>query len=99
MSASLLQRLGLLYFLKKDFPTAVNYTRRAIRLLDEKCPPTTTKPILLSRWYYNLQIFYDSLHQKKDFIEALDSSITIAIRRQLLVRRQQGYLSVDRTLL
>ncbi|HEY4285695.1 MAG TPA: CHAT domain-containing protein [Puia sp.] len=78
--ASLLQRLGLLYFLKKDYPAAVNYTRRAIRLLDEKCPPTTTKPILLSRWYYNLTFFYDSLHQKRDFIEALDSSITIAIR-------------------
>src|ERR1700743_557017 len=32
----LLQRLGLMYYLKKDYPSAINYTHRAIRLLEEK---------------------------------------------------------------
>lgn len=78
--AFLLQRLGLFYYFKGDFPTAVNYTRRAIRLLEEKCPASDTKPVLLTRWYYNLEIFFDSLHQKSDFVEALDSCISISMR-------------------
>src|SRR5260221_2732413 len=73
----LLQRLGLLYYLKRDFPPAVNYTRRAIRLLEEKCPPN---PFFSTRCYFNLRIFYDSLHQKKDYLTSLDSCISIAMR-------------------
>jgi tetratricopeptide (TPR) repeat protein len=77
--AFLLQRLGLLYYLKSDFPAAVNYTRRAIRLLEEKCPPSPTKPAFLVKCYFNLRIFYDSLHQRNDFLTALDSCTSIAL--------------------
>lgn len=78
--ASLLQRLGLLYYLQKDYPTAVNYTRRAIKLLEEKCPTAASTPFYRTKWYNNLQIFYDSLHQRSDCLEALDSCTTIALR-------------------
>ena len=78
--AFLLQRLGLLYYLKGDFPPAVNYTRRAIRLLEEKNPASNNRTVVLSRWYYNLQIFFDSLHQKNEFVEALDSCISLSMR-------------------
>jgi len=73
----LLQRLGLLYYLKGDFPSAVNYTRRAVRLLEEKCPPN---PFFAIKCYFNLRIFYDSLHQKKDYLTAVDSCISIAMK-------------------
>jgi len=78
--AFLLQRLGLLYYLKGEFPAAVNYTRRAIRLSEEKYPSSPARPSFLIKCYFNLKIFYDSLHQKKEFSTALDSCISIAMR-------------------
>lgn len=78
--AFLLQRLGLLYYLKSDFPSAVNYTRRAVRLLEEKCSPSPTKPSFLVRCYYNLRIFYDSLHQRDEYLTAIDSCTVISLR-------------------
>ena len=76
----LLQRLGALYYLKSDFPSAVNYTCRAIRLLEEKCPPSPTKPPFLVRCYYNLKVLYDSLHQRDEYLTAIDSCTAIALR-------------------
>ena len=78
--ALLLQRLGILHYFKKDFPAAEHYTRRAIRILDEECPPTAVKPALLVKWYNYLHLIYDSLHQKKEELAAIDSSVSIAIR-------------------
>ena len=78
--AFLLQRLGLLYYLKGDLPTAVNYTRRAIVLLEEKCPPSPTKPPFLVRCYFNLRIFYDSLHLRDEYLTAIDSCTAISLR-------------------
>jgi len=78
--AFLLQRLGLMYYLKSDFPSAVNYTVRAIRLLEEQCPPSPTKPPFLVRCYFNLRIFYDSLHQRNEYLTAIDSCIAISLR-------------------
>jgi len=78
--AFLLQRLGLLYYLKGDLPAAVNYTRRAIVLLEEKCPPSPTKPPFLVRCYFNLRIFYDSLHQRNEYLTAIDSCTSISLR-------------------
>ncbi|HXO74405.1 MAG TPA: hypothetical protein VN824_04225, partial [Puia sp.] len=78
--AFLLQRLGLMYYLKSDFPSAVIYTRRAIRLLEEKCPPSPTKPPFLVKCYYNLRIFYDSLHQRDEYLTAIDSCTAISLR-------------------
>lgn len=78
--AFLLQRLGLLYYLKGDLPSAVVYTRRAIRLLEEKCPPSPTKPPFLVRCYFNLRIFYDSLRQRDEYLAAIDSCTAISLR-------------------
>jgi len=78
--AFLLQRLGLLYYLKGDFPSAVNYTRRAIVMLEEKCPPSPTKPPFLVRCYFNLLIFYDSLHLRNEYLAAIDSCTSISLR-------------------
>jgi len=75
----LLQRLGLLYYLKGDFPLAVNYTRRAIRMIEEKCPPSPTRPAFLVKCYFNLRIFYDSLHLRNEWMAAIDSCTAIAL--------------------
>jgi tetratricopeptide (TPR) repeat protein len=83
----LLQRLGLLFYLKRDFPTAVNYTRRAIRLLEEKCPSSPTTPAFLTKCYVNLQIFYDSLHQKNDYLAVLDSCVAVGLRTGFIDNR------------
>jgi tetratricopeptide (TPR) repeat protein len=76
----LLQRLGALYYLKSDFPSAVNYTHRAIRLLEDKCPPSPARPAFLVKCYNNLKIFYDSLHQREGYLAAIDSCTAISLR-------------------
>ncbi|HEY6901303.1 MAG TPA: tetratricopeptide repeat protein, partial [Puia sp.] len=76
--AFLLQRIGALYYLKNDVPGAVSYTQRAIRLLGEKCPAAA--PPYLVKWYHFMVIFFDALHQKKEFLAAIDSTLSIALR-------------------
>ncbi|MBS1662607.1 MAG: CHAT domain-containing protein, partial [Bacteroidetes bacterium] len=80
--AFLLQRIGALYYLKNDVTNAVSYTQRAIRLLGEKCP--STAPPYLVKWYHFLVIFFNALHEKKEFLSAIDSSLSIALRNDLV---------------
>lgn len=80
--AFLLQRVGALYYLKGDLPNAVSYTHRAIRLLGDKCPATA--PPYLVKWYHYMVIFFDALHQKKEFLAAIDSTLSIALRHEVV---------------
>lgn len=76
----LLQRLSVLYYSKQDYLNASNYTVRAIRVLEEKCPGTPTTTFYTIRWYNYLRLFYDNLGRKKDMLTAIDSCVSIAVR-------------------
>ena len=54
--AKIWHRLGTLAYLKKDYPTAINYTRRAIQLNSQK--RTDVSPSFLAKSYFNLGNIY-----------------------------------------
>ncbi|KAA9356663.1 CHAT domain-containing protein [Larkinella humicola] len=54
--AKIWHRLGTLAYLKKDYPTAIDYTRRAIRLNSQK--RTDVSPSFLAKSYFNLGNIY-----------------------------------------
>lgn len=54
--AKIWHRLGTLAYLKKDYPTAIDYTRRAIRLNSQK--RNDVSPSFLAKSYFNLGNIY-----------------------------------------
>ncbi|MEI6947153.1 CHAT domain-containing protein [Paraflavisolibacter sp. H34] len=74
--ASLLQRLGVLYFLKQDLPRAIRYAEAAVQAGRLRNP--STNPAHLAKSYYNLAIFYKTQNRFAPSQAAFDSCIAYA---------------------
>ncbi|MBA4166146.1 MAG: CHAT domain-containing protein [Chitinophagaceae bacterium] len=77
--AYLLQRIGALYFIQKDFKNAVNWSLQSIKA-EASNPDFNSRTDFNIRVYHYLQMFYDSLHMQRQKMEAADSCINIAMR-------------------
>ena len=71
----LLKRIGVLYYTLTDYLKAIQYTRRSIGIIRAYSGKTPEKSKYLTGCYYNLEIYYDSLKQAPQKIEAIDSCI------------------------
>jgi CHAT domain-containing protein len=71
----LLKRIGLLYYTQADYLKAIQYTRRSIGIIRTYTGKIPEKSKYLAGCYYNMQIYYDSLKQTLQKIEATDSCI------------------------
>jgi len=78
--ALLLQRLGWLCFIQKDFTRAIEYSRRSVEMVSKHPGKATINPHHVIKTYFNLNVFYDSLKRPNLQIEAIDSCISNAIR-------------------
>jgi hypothetical protein len=76
--ALLLQRLGALYFFKKDYNKAVLFTNESIK----KIPLANRRSVesgLLVKNYFNLSIYYDALDLDPYKKRAYDSCVFVSI--------------------
>lgn len=74
----LLQKLGVLYYLKSDFRNAVAYTEKSIRNAAAALPVFDSSIV---QSYNNLGYYYDSLHEEKKEYDVVDSCIAYAIKK------------------
>ena len=75
--AFLLQRIGVMYFKKADYTTAVRYTLSSLDLLNLLQRRTYINPFQKFKCYWNLNIYYDSLGLPGKRNEVIDSCIRI----------------------
>lgn len=80
--ALLLQRVGALFFLQKDYATGIKYTRQSIAVINENAGKPFVNRRHLIKNYSNLRICYDSLNQKAAKWTAIDSCVSLAIELQ-----------------
>jgi CHAT domain-containing protein len=78
--AFLLQRIGVMYFRKADYYTAVKYTLSSLQVLEELEKTPHGYPAQKIKCYSNLSIYYDSLGLNGKMNNALDSCIAIGLR-------------------
>lgn len=78
--ALLLQRIGALHFLQKDFVRGVQYTRQSIDIIYKNINSAAVNPRHLIKSYNNLRICYDSLKKQALRLEVMDSCIAVALR-------------------
>jgi len=77
--ALLLQRIGWLISLQKDFAKAIEYSRKSIDIINNHAGKPGINRKHLIKTYNNLRIFYDSLKRSNLEAEAIDSCISIAL--------------------
>ncbi len=77
--ALLLQRIGWLTSVQKNFTGAVEYTRKSIDIIYTHAGKPAINPNHLVKSYNNLRIFYDSLKRSNLEAEAIDSCISVAL--------------------
>jgi hypothetical protein len=77
---TLLQKTGLLYYLRSDFRTASAYTEQAVQNGRHPAAGQASYDSSVVQSYYNLNVFYDSLHLVEKAYTMLDSCITYSIR-------------------
>jgi tetratricopeptide (TPR) repeat protein len=85
VSALLLQRIGALHFLQKDFKNGIRYTKLSMNVITGHRGEASVNPAHLIKSYNNLRICYDALGEFKNRDEAIDSCIS------LMVRLKAGY--------
>ena len=78
----LLLRIGILYYLDKDYPKAIDFTNRSIALVHAHAGEKQYNQLLLVRLYNNLQTFYDSAGLEKLKMRAIDSCVLISVKAQ-----------------
>jgi CHAT domain-containing protein/tetratricopeptide (TPR) repeat protein len=78
--ANLLRAMGILYRYEDDFVNAANYFRQSVELISANSgkPSINLKPLLSG--YLYLSIFYDSLHNVPQEMEAIDNCLAAARR-------------------
>jgi CHAT domain-containing protein/tetratricopeptide (TPR) repeat protein len=79
-NALLLQRVGWLISLQRDYVKAIHYTRMALELIysHQNRPDINFSHTI--KFYNNLRILYDSLGQERLKRVAMDSCISVAVR-------------------
>jgi CHAT domain-containing protein len=78
--ALLLARFAALRFLQGDFANGVRLTRQSMQIIYDNAANTSVNPAHLIKSYNNLRICYDSLHQERLRVAAIDSCIAISLR-------------------
>jgi len=78
--ALLLQKIGSLYFSEADYIQAIKYTQQSINITVARKEKSLPQSKLLIKKYYDLSRMYDSLHNVRKRLVALDSCAAIASR-------------------
>lgn len=78
--ALLLQRIGGLHIIQKDYVKGIEYIRQSVDIVYKNINRGTVNSSHLIRCYNNLRIAYDSLKNKNLKLEATDSCIAVALR-------------------
>jgi len=78
--ALLLQRIGWLFSLQKEFVKAIQFTRQSMDLIYKNLDKTSVNYSHVIKSYNNLRILYDSIGQFKLAQQAMDSCIAIGLR-------------------
>jgi len=76
----LMQRIGWLYAVQKDFSGAIEFTNRSIDMVHAYAGNRNVNESILIKCYNNLVILYDSTGQGKRKAEAMDSCISLAVK-------------------
>ena len=76
----LLLRIGVAYYRLADYVRAIDYTKRAITLANQKIGSVDVDRRSVIRGYYNLSAYYDSLRLSSQKDEAADSCISNIMR-------------------
>jgi CHAT domain-containing protein len=77
--AFLLKRIGVMYYLKADYYSAVRYTLLALEIFQNLPNKTYVNPKQKIQCYRNLETYYDSLNLLSKRNEAIDSSISAGL--------------------
>ena len=76
----LLLSIGVTYYRLADYNNAIRYTRRALNYIETNVENPAINKTYLTRYYYYLSIYYDSLNLVSQKNEAIDSCISNEIR-------------------
>ena len=76
-------RIGVMYYKKQDFHKAIEYTARAIGLLNKLQTTRLANAAQKFKCYRNLMYYYEGLGQISERNKAIDSSIEIGLGSQL----------------
>ena len=76
----LMQRIGWLYAVQKDFSRAIEFTNHSINMAHAYAGNRNVNESILIKCYNNLVILYDSTGQEKRKAEAMDSCISLAVK-------------------
>lgn len=75
--ATLLRLIGLIYYDEAEYSKAVSYTNRSIQIINTHVASPSINYSHLSKCYYNLHCYYDSLNLQALKIQAVDSLISV----------------------
>ena len=78
--ALLLQRIGWLFSLQKDFTEAIRYSKQSLDIVYRNLGKPMVNYAHVIKTYYNLRILYDSAGLRKLRQEATDSCIAVVLR-------------------
>jgi CHAT domain-containing protein len=78
--AFLLQRIGYAYYAQMDFLRAIEYTNRAVGIINSNRDKKFINPQRLVDCYYNLAVYFDSLKQVYRKNSAIDSCIATSVK-------------------
>jgi CHAT domain-containing protein len=81
LHVTVLQKIGLLYYKQSDFTRAVAYTQRSILSAKDLMPGHTMYDNAVVQSYYNLNFYYESLHQPEKKQQAIDDCIAYALKK------------------
>src|SRR5450432_223841 len=79
-----LQRIGVMYFKKGETERAIQYTQNAITFIRSHANLPAISESRLSNLYSNLIFYFENLNEPEKRIEAIDSSISIAVRLKVM---------------
>jgi CHAT domain-containing protein len=82
--AYLLQRIGVMYFNQSDYLHAVQYTRKAIRIIETNEKKTDINPLRRIDCYFNLMFYYDSLKLFTKKNQIVDSCVSLALNMKAI---------------
>ncbi len=83
--AFLLSRTGELYSKQGEFVKSVLQYKKAISIISDKAVKLNVNPDDLVKNYFRLYQSYDSLGRVSEMMEAIDSCISTASRRKILI--------------
>ena len=81
--ALLLMSIGKFNYEMGDYLSAAEYYRQSIQMINSNADKPWMNPNMAIVSYYRLNVIYDSLHHVSDEMRALDSCISIAVRRKI----------------